>query len=116
MGEAESYGAQGGARRHDREMAAQARLAWEKVQAVVQRRERAIPSPAAVLRIIDQVPAEGYLGSLAASFLVSLVLDATNHRRAGAFTGIWLPLCLAAALFVKTLRQSGGLKRVVSGE
>lgn len=105
MGETESYGAQGWARRQNSEMAEQARLAWDKVQAVLQRRERAMLSPTDVVRIVDSLPVEGYLAGLAACFFASILLDATNHRRMGAVTGVWLPIGLTAALFARILRN-----------
>ena len=105
MGEAESYGAQGGARERDKKAVAQARLVWEKVQVALQSREKATLSPAYLVKIVDRLPVEGYLGGLAASFFASYMLDATNHRRMGALTGVMLPIGLVAALFAKILRN-----------
>ena len=113
MGEAEGHGEMGGgheapgrARRPDRELRARAELAWDRVQAVLQRRPARVVSARYLLGSVDRVPVEGYLAGITASFVASVWLDATNHRRAGLFAGLWLPLALGAGLYVKLLRES----------
>ena len=106
MGDTESLGgASGSAKEQNKEQRLRAQLAWERVQSVIQRRKARQASFIRMVEIIDKVPPEGYLAGLVGSFLSSFLLEATNHRRAGAFTGIWLPLGLAAALYAKIIRQ-----------